>query len=216
MKRLYPKKLLVEGKEDRFTVAYLMEAAGIPWSSNKEDAPVWIEDYDGIEDLLAPGAIEAQLNASGTQAVGVLVDADADASAHWERIRRRLKGPYPGLPTALPAEGLVHEEAGSPRVGVWIMPDNVAAGMLETMLLRIRHDASDELKAHVRSSMERAVGLGAPLRPAHHDKGELHTWLAWQDPPGLQLHMAVGAKLLRPTDEVVAPFVRWFKTLFEL
>lgn len=194
----------------------MLELAGIPWPPRKEDAPVFIKDYDGLEDLLEPGAIEAQLKESGTQAVGVLVDADMNAGAHWERIRRRLEERFPSLPKELPAEGLVHEDAGSPRVGVWIMPDNVSSGMLETMLLRIRHDASDDLKAHVRAAMERAVNLGAPLQPAHHDKGELHTWLAWQEPPGLQLHMAVRAKLLRPTGDVVAPFVQWFKTLFEL
>jgi hypothetical protein len=216
MRRLHPKKLLVEGKEDLRTLPELLELAGIPWPPKKEDAPVWIEDYDGIEDLLERGAIEAQLKESGTEAVGVLVDADTSPGARWERIRRRLEERFPSLPKTLSAEGLVHEEAGSPRIGVWIMPDNVSAGMLETMLLGLRHDASEALKAHVRSSMQQACGLGAPLQPAHHDKGELHTWLAWQEPPGLQLHMAVKAKLLRPTDEAVAPFVRWFKALFEL
>ena len=216
MRRLHPRKLLVEGKEDLRTLPELLELAGIPWASKKEDAPVWIEDYEGLADLLVPGAIDAQLNASGTEAVGILVDADTTPGAHWQRIRQVLEKRYSGLPTELPVDGLVHVEDGSPRIGVWIMPDNVAPGMLETMLLRIRHDASDDLKSHVRASMEQACNLGAPLRPMHYDKGELHTWLAWQEPPGLQLHMAVKAKLLRPTGEVVAPFVQWFRRLFDL
>lgn len=216
MSRLRPRKLLVEGKDDLRTLPELLELAGIDWGPKKENAPVWIEDYDGIEELLEPGAIEAQLNASGTQAVGVVVDADTTPGAHWDRIRRLLERRFPSLPEALPAEGLVHEQPGEPRIGVWIMPDNVAPGMLETMLLRIRHGASDDLRSHVRSSMQQACTLGAPLRPAHHDKGELHTWLAWQDPPGLQIHMAVKAKLLRPTDEVIAPFMQWFRRLFGL
>ena len=58
--------------------------------------------------------------------------------------------------------------------------------------------------------------MGATIRPAHYDKGELHTWLAWQEPPGLQIHMAVKAKLLKPSDQVIAPFVGWFRRLFEL
>jgi hypothetical protein len=64
--------------------------------------------------------------------------------------------------------------------------------------------------------MQQACSLGASLQPVQYDKGELHTWLAWQDPPGLQIHMAVKAKLIRPTDEVIAPFVQWFRRLFEL
>jgi 5S rRNA maturation endonuclease (ribonuclease M5) len=203
-----PKKLLVEGEDDLRALAWLLEQAGIPWNP----PPVSIRPYDGIEDLLKPSTIEVQFKESGTQAVGVLVDADRAP----ERIRRLLEKRFPGLPETLPPEGLVHVEAGEPRVGVWIMPDNVAPGMLESMLLRIRHGASDDLKSHVRSSMQQACSLGAPLRPAHHDKGELHTWLAWQEPPGLQIHMAVKAKLLRPGDEVVAPFVQWFRRLFEL
>jgi hypothetical protein len=214
--RLHPRKLLVEGKEDLRTLPELLELAGIPWAPKREDAPVWIEDYAGVEDLLEPGAIEVQLDASGTEAVGILVDADTTPGAHWQRIRHVLEKRYSGLPTELPADGLVHEAPDQPRIGVWIMPDNVGPGMLETMLLRIRHDAADDLKSHVRTSMEQACKLGAPLRPVHYDKGELHTWLAWQEPPGLQLHVAVKAKLLRPTDEVVAPLVQWFRRLFEL
>lgn len=216
MRKPHPKKLLVEGKDDLRTMPELLELAGIPWGPRKEDAPVWIEDYDGLEDLLEPGAIDAQLNASGTQAVGVLVDADTVPGSRWTRIRSLLEKRYSGLPETLPAEGLVHETPGSPRIGVWIMPDNVSPGMLETMLLRLRHAASDDLKAHVQDSMQRACNLGAPLRPAHYDKGELHTWLAWQEPPGLQIHMAVKARLLQPMGQIVAPFVGWFRRLFEV
>lgn len=216
MRRVYPKKLLVEGKDDLRTLPELLEIAGIPWGPKKEDAPVFIQDYDGLEELLAPGAIDVQLNASGTTAVGVVVDADTTPAAHWERIRRLLEKRFPSLPEALPSDGLVHEEVGAPRIGVWIMPDNVMPGMLETMLLRLRTSSSDALKLHVQSSMQQACALGAPLRSVHYDKGELHTWLAWQEPPGLQIHMAVRAKLLLPTDAIVAPFVQWFRRLFEL
>ena len=175
MSRHRPRKLLVEGKDDLRTLPELLELAGIPWGPKKEDAPIWIEDYDGIEALLETDAIDAQLSASGTQAVGVIVDADEAPGAQWERIRRLLERRFPELPEALPSDGLVHERDGHPRVGVWIMPDNIGPGMLETMLLRLRHDASDELKSHVRSSMLQACTLGAPLKPPHHDKGESST-----------------------------------------
>lgn len=214
MRRPPPRKLLVEGKDDLRTLPELLELAGIPWPKGSE--PVKIVDFNGLADLLQPGAIDAVLKESGTEAVGILVDADTTPVAHWERIRHLLRRQFPEIPEALPPEGLVHEAAGLPRVGVWIMPDNVAPGMLETMLLRLRHGASDELSAHVLASMRRACELGAPLLPVHHDKGELHTWLAWQEPPGLQVHMAVRAKLLQPAAEVVAPFVQWFRRLFQV
>jgi hypothetical protein len=69
---------------------------------------------------------------------------------------------------------------------------------------------------HARESTRRAGELGAPFRDDHRGKAELHAWLAWQDPPGQQLHAAVRARTLPPTPPVTGPFVVWFRQLFEL
>lgn len=43
-----------------------------------------------------------------------------------------------------------------------------------------------------------------------------HTWLAWQDEPGKQLHQAVEHGIFDPQSPRSRPFVKWFRRLFEL
>lgn len=54
------------------------------------------------------------------------------------------------------------------------------------------------------------------MKPTHHDKADIHTWLAWRDPPGRQLHDAVKQRILRPDSPHAAPFVRWFRRTFDV
>jgi hypothetical protein len=50
----------------------------------------------------------------------------------------------------------------------------------------------------------------------HLDKANIYTWLAWQNPPGRQLHNAVMEKILNPQHPKAQIFIRWFKTLYDL
>jgi hypothetical protein len=215
MSRIRPRILLVEGKDEVRTLPELLECAGIAWGS-REDPTIWIEDYGGIEDLLAPGAIEAQLLGTGRKAVGILADADGAADERWAQVRARLSVKLSGLPDALDSSGFVHVEKGFPRVGVWLMPNNTGPGMLETMLLGARKKAPVELSLHARESLLKACSIGAQLKEPHYDKGELHTWLAWQDPPGMQIHVAVKAGLLESLSPAVTSFVTWIRKLYDL
>jgi hypothetical protein len=95
------------------------------------------------------------------------------------------------------------------------MPDNVRAGMLETLLLALR-TGDAVLHDHARDATHQARVLGAPFRDVHREKAELHAWLAWQDPPGRQLHDAVRARILPPAPPVTDAFISWFRRLFEV
>jgi hypothetical protein len=72
------------------------------------------------------------------------------------------------------------------------------------------------LHDHARDATSYARRLGAPFRDSHREKAELHAWLAWQDPPGRQLHEAVRARALPPAPPVTNAFVAWFRHLFDL
>jgi hypothetical protein len=213
LRRTFPRVLIVEGKDELRVLPELLELAGIPWP--KGDEPVRIEEQDGIGNILAPGFIETTLKASGVTAVGIVVDANGDPGSRWEKLRARLAASYPDFAVALPATGAVHAIAGKPRIGVWVMPDNVRTGMLETLLLALRV-GDQALHDHARDATGHARTLGAPFRDNHREKAELHAWLAWQDPPGRQLHDAVRARHLLPAPPVTDPFVGWFRQLFEI
>lgn len=213
LRRTFPRVLVVEGKDELRVLPELLELAGIPWP--KGDEPVRIEEQDGISNILAPGFIETTLKASGVTAVGIVVDANGNPGTRWEQLHVRLAASYPDFPVELPATGAAHAIADKPRIGVWVMPDNVRTGMLETLLLALR--VGDQgLHDHARDATSQARTLGAPFRDNHREKAELHAWLAWQDPPGRQLHEAVRARRLPPAPQVTDPFVGWFRQLFEI
>lgn len=95
------------------------------------------------------------------------------------------------------------------------MPDNVSVGMIETFLGLFVKDPSLGLWPFIDAHCRDAKRLhNAPYKDAHLDKALIHAWLAIQDPPGCQLHVAVLAKALEPTSPLADPFVKWFRALF--
>ncbi len=95
------------------------------------------------------------------------------------------------------------------------LPDNSQRGMLETFLLSLRPQSSDgTLWGWADEVVEQAQNRGAPFRSSHRDKARCHTFLAWQDPPGRQLHQALKERLLDPRAEGGRAFVAWFRRLY--
>ena len=86
----HPKKLLVEGSADKRVIPYLMEANGVTWKIDDQHV-VHIEPHGGIDELLKPGVIGAELRASELEALGVLVDANGDAQLRWDQIKNRIR-----------------------------------------------------------------------------------------------------------------------------
>ena len=215
MSATYPRILFVEGETDKRVVPFLMEANGVEWERSNE--PVLIKPYNGVEDLLKPGVVEAELLASGLEALGVMVDANGDASARWNQIKILCDDQFDDLPNRIPENGLeiVHPETGA-RFGVWIMPDNRFSGMLEDLLIRLIPEASRGLYELAGRCVADAARSGAPFKDVHKTKAEIYTWLAWQDEPGRQLHQAVHHRVLDPERPESQPFVRWFRLLFEV
>jgi len=119
------------------------------------------------------------------------------------------------MPETLPVTGLIHANEDGRKVGVWLMPDNQSRGMLETFLMFLAPQ-DDDVVEHAEEACKTARDLGAPFRPVHFVKAKVHTWLAWQDEPGAQLHEAVRERVLNPESEYASPFVGWFRSLFEL
>jgi len=113
-------------------------------------------------------------------------------------------------------DGLICANASGNRLGVWIMPDNHSRGMLETFLGFIVHNPQNALWTYATTTADGAHQQGASFRDVHRDKAHIHTWLAWQDPPGRTLGSALRDRCLDPNSPVCAGFVAWFKRLFEL
>ena len=127
-----------------------------------------------------------------------------------------LASEFPGLPDRIPEGGLVEVHTDGQRFGVWIMPDNRFSGMLEHFLAGLVPEDAQPLYRLAQESVSKAADRGAPFQPVHQAKAEIHTWLAWQNEPGKQLHQAVHHRVLDPQKPESRSFVAWFRSLFEV
>ena len=210
----YPNVLIVEGPEDKRVIPQLMEKHGIVWE--KEKLPVFIREYSGYHNITRE-RIQFNLQQSGLKALGIIVDADLEFSDRWKSVRDdRCKPLMPDFPNELPETGLIHTTPNGVKFGVWIMPDNQSRGMLETFLAYLIPDRSEPIWDYAKEVTQEAKKRGAPFIEAHTDKANIHTWLAWQNEPGNQLHTAIMAKIFEPTHPKAQIFVNWFKTLYDL
>ncbi len=207
-----PNWLLVEGEEDKRVIPELMEKNGIPWKKGEE--PVYIREcsgYQNIDTIL----ISTVLQKSGLKALGIVIDADDQFNNRWTSLRNACLESIPDLPQELLKTGLIHRTNGI-NFGIWIMPDNEARGMLETFLSYLIRDESNPLWQYAKEVATEAQNKGAKFINSHFDKASIYSWLAWQNPPGRQLHDAVKQKILDPTHPQAQSFVNSFKQLYDL
>ena len=145
-----------------------------------------------------------------------MIDADDQPARRWDLVSQLCRKIIPDFPQELPPDGLIHPAPSGLRVGVWIMPDNGGVGMLETFLAQMIPTGQDSLWAYARQCRVSARDHGASYSDVQVAKADIHTYLAWLDPPGQQLHHAVLRKALDSRSELGLRFARWFVELFQL
>jgi hypothetical protein len=202
-------QLFVEGKDDLHSITNLLERHGYDWNHNAL-AP-YVHDSGGIERLFEA----LQLALKTCVRVGVVIDADLSPTNRWAQVEAILKvnGIAPPAPNQ---KGLVMSVAGPARLerlGIWMMPDNQTAGVLEDFLRRLV-PVGDTCWQLADTSTKQARAHGAPLKENDHAKGAIHTWLAWQDPPGQPFGTALNAHILNHDSTEALEFVNWFNRLF--
>lgn len=209
-----PFRLVVEGKDDQHVITGLLQGASYRWDDDRRDRP-YIHVAEGVEKLLDAASLRATLKTC--RRVGLVLDADADVAARWTAIRNALGSSGIELPASPDPDGTIVPGLGllpSSAIGVWLMPDNRGGGILETFLTRLIADG-DLCLEHAREATLRARELKAPLPERDVDKGTIHAWLAWRDPPGRPFGTALTAGLLRHDTPEGRRFIAWFLRLFE-
>jgi hypothetical protein len=179
-----------------------------------EQWPVFIESAGGVDKVLNV-SLTAAIKAAHVTNFGVVLDADDYAAGRYQRIQQLCSALFPSMPVTLPVEGLVVDN-GEKRFGVWLMPDNQAQGDLETFLRFLVPDSQARTWTLACDSVDRSRHLGAAWRDPHQAKARLYTWLAWQDQPGQSPGIALTARILDPKSNLAAPFVAWFRDLYQL
>lgn len=204
--------LLVEGKDDKIVTQTLLRTHNVAGDFDIEDS---LQDESGGIDKLLDG-IPIRLKTRGIVALGIVVDADQDLKARWESLLHRLKNAgYQNLPNHPDPLGTILSEQNRPKVGIWLMPDNKANGMLEDFLTYLV-PPEDKLLPLADNTLTQIEGSNLnKYAITHRSKALIHTWLAWQAHPGRPFGTALTARILVYNQPIANTFINWLKRLFE-
>ena len=205
-----PHRLIVEGPNDKHTIIHLMKLAGLDWDKPDPRAP-FMEEAGGYEKALESVGISIKTR---YERLGIVIDANRNPADHWAQLRSRLARADVNLPESPIPEGTVVPGAFSGNsLGVWLMPDNQRPGALEHLLIDMIPQDSP-LWPFVQETTREARNRGASFPENALDKASVHTWLAWQEEPGLPFGSAVKAHYFRTNCKIASAFIAWFRRLF--
>ena len=205
MEERFNSKLLVEGKDDLHVIIQLCASFNIKKTFD-------VIDSEGVENAME--RFPLRIKSSGINCVGLIVDADVDMLARWALIRNKLLvAGYHNVPNDMPVDGLIISDAGLPKFGLWLMPDNNTNGMLEDFIrfLVPDNDALMPIAEEVITNMESQNHHRYKTRA----KALIHTWLAWQEDPGTPLGQSITKKYLDTEHEKCLKLINWLKELFK-
>lgn len=182
--------LLVEGPDDLNTVSRLLETLKLTQFKEKgkncihllfEDKPLTIESVADVGDTVTQFQGRLTLSNIRPKAVGLILDFDAPNESEANNrdiavrdVIRQMQGTegcwdIPSDFTVLTPNGFIAEPADedTPRIGVWLMPNNQDRGMLETFLQQLIPEKRSNLLDHARQSTDTAKEQhSAPSRPS--------------------------------------------------
>jgi hypothetical protein len=194
--------LMVEGSDDEHVVYALCGAHNIP-------RPFEVAKKWGVEQLL--GSIPVELKASDRERLAVIVDADDDLAARWSQLAARLRqAGCAAVPEEPGSEGTIVRVSDNLLFGVWLMPDNRLAGMLEDFVAFLVPNG-DPLLPRVDGFLAGITGELRRFPDAHECKARIHSWLAIQKGPGKPMGQAITARYLDPDCGQVRPFLNWLR-----
>ncbi len=200
------KVLLVEGPDDCHVIMSLCNAHRVP-------------EVFGIYECGGDDRVLMRLNALISQPdaptkIGVVLDADQSVERRWQSIRSKLSSYTYTFPDRPDEKGTILRAADDlSHLGFWLMPDNKAAGMLEDFCLEMVQADARRFVTETVVNAQRQEGV-CTFRDVHRSKAEVHTYLAWQDEPGVPLGKAITALALRPDTPTAMAFVAWLGRLF--
>ena len=174
-----------------------------------------MHDAQGINGVL--DTVRGYVNQDSTTSVGFIVDADDDSIGHWNHIMARIAAANDEiqLPQNPDPDGTIIPEdpaIGSPRIGIWVMPDNTSTGELEDF---VRHMIPGDDTVWTRAQ-DYINNIPADARRFDNDaitKNQVHAWLAARRHPGL-IGLAVRDGDLNPDGRLPQTFLRWLSRLF--
>ncbi len=200
--------LVVEGKDDLHVIRHLAERSDPLLTFG-------ILDYEGIDNVL--GSIHGHIDTPGRPAVGFIVDSDDDPHQTWLRVRgefSRAARPI-SLPDLPDPNGTViarDPSIGSPRIGVWLMPDNTTEGELENFVEQMI-PAGDSVWPLAQQYIDGIPPVDRRFAENKTLRAQIHAWLAAREDPR-QMGLAIRTRDLDVANPLSQRFLDWLSRLF--
>ena len=193
--------LLVEGQDDKHVVLQLCDRHQSPPAFS-------ILDKGSIDQLLS--SIGPEIKVSGRQAVAILADANDNVTTRWDAVRGQLSKAGIRSPTSPDSAGTIID--GTPRVGIWLMPDNRSSGELEDFVVKMI-PVGDQVWPLSRRYIEGIPEAERKFSEKKKRRAQLYAWLAAREDPRL-MGLAIRAHDLEVDGDLSQKFVAWLQKLF--
>ncbi len=215
-----PQQLLVEGSDDQHTVWQLCVQHALP-ESFEVVTPGRMVESGGISEVFRD--IPVRLRQETIRTLGIMVDANGDPAARWSSLRDTLPSSLQAATPLMPdpdgwVSAAVYDRGTQIRIGICLMPNDMAqGGALEDFALQLI-PSNDRLLAKARVTLTEVEQLAEAdkqrYKATHRSKALIHTWLAWQQSPGLPMGTAMKAGYLRHDAPLALTFIAWLQRLF--
>lgn len=235
-------RLVGEGPDDVAVFVALVKRHGLPLAEKGKSVPdrLVIEPAGGdaavVRNLRDPDDEETRLldhvrvllkprDLTSDDRFGIVLDADHPRAAdpddgfrrRWNQVRENLKNlGYTDVPEEPDPAGTIvgMNQADRSWVGVWMMPDNQSPGKLEDFARRLVRAGDEGLWDHAGQSTSAAIPLGARFAPKDQIKAHVHSFLAWQEVPGVPMGLAITKRFLDADSTQAVAFVDWLCRLY--
>jgi len=197
--------VLTEGKNDCHVILALCR---------RHDIPETFGFYAcGSDDKVLKRLSALIAGSEPVNTIGVILDSDnPNLKARWRSLKQRLLKEGYRLPERPKSNGTIVSISGKPTVGIWLMPDNNMDGMLEDFCLDLVDENLIAFSSEcVREAERRQM---ATFIDSHRFKAVIHTFLAWQNEPGMPLGQAITARALDGDKPLAKEFSAFLKRLF--
>ena len=201
--------LLVEGQDDEHVVRQLCRHYRCVLH---QSVPAFSIQVTGNAAKLLD-AIGPAMLVSDRKAVGVLIDADDALKDRWNQLMSRFSQEGVTIPMAPDPDGTVLSLEDSPRIGIWVMPDNQSSGELEDFV-REMIPSNDPVWPRSQRYVAEIPVEHQRFRPGKLLRAQLYAWLATREIPG-RMGAAIGAGDLDAGAGNSTTFVNWLRKLIE-
>lgn len=199
--------LLVEGPDDEMVVGQLRTLHNLSGTC----AIAELDGFTNVRDTFA-NLLKFDDDEKQKERLAVIVDTDEIPGSRWDSLRAILRAKGYTVPQRPSPQGVILDLQDNPTIGVWLMPDNLQLGKLEDFIALLMQP-DDLLWPHVLASVKALPEHRFTTRNTI--KAQVHTWLAWQVEPGIQMSQAIRARMLNYDSTTRQNFIAWLTVLFE-